>query len=69
MARIRVGRWAWLVVPALLAAVLAMSACGGGGGGEGEGTPQATKAAGETPALKRSQESPIQRSSSDLTCP
>jgi ABC-type branched-subunit amino acid transport system substrate-binding protein len=48
MARICVRRWAWLPVVALLAAVLAMSACGGGGGG-GEKTPQATKAAGQTP--------------------
>jgi branched-chain amino acid transport system substrate-binding protein len=49
MARIRVGRWAWLLVFPLLAAVLAMSACGGGGGG-GEKTPQATEAAGGTPS-------------------
>jgi branched-chain amino acid transport system substrate-binding protein len=53
MAPIRVGRWAWLLVLALLAALLAMSACGGGGGGEGEGTPQATKAAGETPSAEK----------------
>ena len=52
MARIRMGRWAWLVVLALLAAVLAMSACGGAGGG-GKETPQATKAAGETPSAEK----------------
>jgi ABC-type branched-subunit amino acid transport system substrate-binding protein len=49
MTRIRVGGWAWLIVPALLAAALAMSACGGGGGGKEE-TPQATQAGGETPS-------------------
>ena len=48
MVRVRTGRWAWLLVLALLAAAGAMSACGGGGDGE-EGTTQATKAAGETP--------------------
>jgi len=47
MTRIRVGGWAWLLVPALMAAVLAMSACGGGGGGNA--TPQATQAGGGTP--------------------
>ena len=51
MARIHVGRWAWLLVLALLACVLAMSACGGGGGG-GEKTPEATKAAGGTPGAE-----------------
>ena len=39
--------WAWLLVVALLAAVLAFSACGE------EGTPQATKAAGETPSAEK----------------
>jgi len=49
MARIRIGRWAWLLVVALLATMLVFSACGGGEE-EKEGTPQATKAAGETPS-------------------
>jgi branched-chain amino acid transport system substrate-binding protein len=49
MARIRIGRWAWLLVLAL-AAALAMSACGGGNNEEktpaaGGGTPKATGAA------------------------
>jgi ABC-type branched-subunit amino acid transport system substrate-binding protein len=48
MARIRVGRWAWLLVVALLASMVAFSACGGGEE-EKEGTPQVTKAAGTTP--------------------
>jgi branched-chain amino acid transport system substrate-binding protein len=52
MVQIRIGRWAWLLVVALLAAVLAMSACGGGGGG-GKETPQATKAAGGTPRAEK----------------
>ena len=43
----------WLLVVALLASVLAMSACGGGGEGEGEGTPKVTKAAGETPRAEK----------------
>jgi branched-chain amino acid transport system substrate-binding protein len=49
MARIRVAQWAWLLVAALVAAVLAMSACGGGEKEE-KATPQATKGAGETPS-------------------
>ena len=53
MVRVRVGRWVWLLVVALLASVLAMSACGGGGEGEGEGTPKVTKAAGETPRAEK----------------
>ena len=53
MARIRIGRWAWLLVLAL-AAALAMSACGGGNNEEktptaGGGTPKATGAAAHTP--------------------
>jgi len=51
MARIRIGRWAWLLVLALLASMLAFSACGGGE--EEEGTPQATKAAGVTPSAEK----------------
>jgi ABC-type branched-subunit amino acid transport system substrate-binding protein len=47
MARIRIGRWAWLLVLAL-AAMLVVSACGGGEKEE-KATPQATKAAGTTP--------------------
>jgi len=49
MARIRVGRWAWLLVFALMAAMLAFSACKEEKKGE-EGTPQATKGAGGTPS-------------------
>jgi branched-chain amino acid transport system substrate-binding protein len=49
MARIRIGRWAWLLVVALLATMLVFSACGGEEE-EKEGTPQVTKAAGETPS-------------------
>jgi len=49
MARIRIGRWAWLLVVALLATMLVFSACGGEEE-EKEGTPQATKAAAETPS-------------------
>ncbi len=52
MARIHIGRWAWLLVVALLASMLAFSACGGGEE-EKEGTPQATKAAGETPSAEK----------------
>jgi len=49
MARIRIGRWAWLLVVALLAAMLVFSACDEEEKGE-EGTPQATEVAGETPS-------------------
>jgi len=49
MARIRIGRWAWLLVVALLATMLVFSACGGGEE-EKEGTPQATKGGGATPS-------------------
>jgi len=52
MARIRIGRWAWLLVVALLAAMLVFSACEEEEKGE-EGTPQATKAAGETPRAEK----------------
>ena len=51
MARIRIGRWAWVLVVAL-AAVLAMSACGGDNNEEKTptaGTPQATGAPAYTP--------------------
>jgi branched-chain amino acid transport system substrate-binding protein len=48
MARIGIGRWAWLLVIALLAAMLVFSACGEDEEGE-EGTPQATEVAQETP--------------------
>jgi len=51
MTRIRVARWAWLLVVALLATMLAFSACGGGGGG-GKETPRATEGAGETPGAE-----------------
>ncbi len=50
MVRTCVRRWAWLLVVALLASMLAFSACGGE---EEEGTPQATKAAGETPSAEK----------------
>jgi len=50
MARIRVGRWVWVLFVALLAAMVAFSACGGEKE-EKEGTPQVTKAAGKTPSL------------------
>jgi len=51
MARICIGRWAWLLIVALLAAMLAFSACKEEKKGE-EGTPQVTKAAGETPSAE-----------------
>jgi branched-chain amino acid transport system substrate-binding protein len=47
MARVRIGRWAWLLILAL-AAMLVFSACKEEEKGE-EGTPQATKATGGTP--------------------